>query len=74
MEIQRGTYRHFKGGEYHVIGVATHSETGVQMVIYQALYGDHALWARPAAMWFQTVMYQGRQVPRFTYIGEEHKR
>ena len=74
MEIQRGTYRHFKGGEYHVIGVATHSETGEQMVIYQALYGDHALWARPAAMWFQTVMYQGRQVPRFTYIGEEHKR
>ncbi len=57
-------YRHFKGGEYHVIGVATHSETGEQMVIYQALYGDHALWARPAAMWFQTVMYQGRQVPR----------
>ncbi len=70
MEIQSGIYRHFKGGEYRVIGIATHSETGEQVVVYQALYGEHTLWARPAAMWFQTVEYQGRQVPRFTYLEE----
>lgn len=71
MELQKGRYRHFKGGEYRLIGVATHSETGEQMVVYQALYGERALWTRPAAMWVQTVEYQGRQVPRFTYLGED---
>ena len=70
MEIQSGIYRHFKGGEYRVIGIATHSETGEQVVVYQALYGEHTLWARPAAMWCQTVEYQGRQVPRFTCLEE----
>lgn len=53
-----------------MIGIATHSETGEQVVVYQALYGEHTLWARPAAMWFQTVEYQGRQVPRFTCLEE----
>lgn len=74
MEILKGKYRHFKGKEYRVLGVATHSETGVPMVVYQALYGDHALWVRPAEMWFQAVEYHGREIPRFTYLGEEEKR
>ena len=71
-EIKPGRYRHFKGMEYEVIGVAKHSETLEPMVIYRALYGDGALWARPAEMWNETVERDG-QVPhqRFTYIGEK---
>lgn len=70
MEIQNGKYRHFKGGEYRVLGVASHSETGEPMVVYQALYGDRSLWVRPAAMWLETVEYEGRKVRRFTYMEE----
>lgn len=70
MEIQNGKYRHFKGGEYRVLGVASHSETGEPMVVYQALYGDRSLWVRPAAMWLETVEYEGQKVRRFTYMEE----
>ncbi len=73
MEIRPGRYRHFKGGEYRVIGLATHSETGEQLVIYQALYEAKRLWARPAEMWAQNVAVNGRTVPRFTYLGEEEE-
>ncbi len=69
--IRPGRYRHFKGGEYQVLGVATHSETLEPMVVYRALYGEMGLWVRPAVMWQETVEHQGRQVQRFTYIGEE---
>ena len=50
-EIKPGRYRHFKGNEYEVLGMATHSETFEPMVIYRALYGTHNLWVRPASMW-----------------------
>ena len=73
MEIVPGRYRHFKGNEYEVIGVAKHSETLEPMVIYRALYGDGELWARPAEMWNDTVERDGRTLQRFTYI-EEKKR
>ena len=69
-EIRPGRYRHFKGGEYQVLGVAKHSETLEPMVVYRALYGESGLWVRPAAMWNETVEREGRTFRRFTYIGE----
>ena len=71
MEIKLGRYRHFKGMEYEVIGVAGHSETLEPMVVYRALYGDGGLWVRPAAMWNETVERDGKVCQRFTYIEEE---
>ena len=68
--IQPGRYRHFKGGEYRVLGTARHSETLEEMVVYQALYGERGLWVRPAAMWAEVVERDGRRQPRFAYIGE----
>lgn len=71
MKVPNGLYRHFKGGEYRVLGMATHSETGEALVVYQALSDDRPLWARPAAMWFETVEHEGRKVQRFTRVEEE---
>lgn len=68
--IRLGRYRHFKGGEYEVIGVARHSETLEEMVVYRALYGEGGLWVRPASMWDETVERDGKTFKRFTYIGE----
>ena len=70
MEIEPGRYRHFKGNEYEVIGVAKHSETLEEMVVYRALYGEHGLWVRPAAMWNETVERGGKMYRRFTKIEE----
>ena len=70
-ELKPGRYRHFKGKEYEVIGVASHSETLEPMVVYRALYGEGGLWVRPAAMWHERVDREGYSGPRFTYIGEE---
>ena len=69
-EIKPGRYRHFKGNEYEVIGLARHSETQEEMVIYRALYGDFGLWVRPARMWNETVERDGKTFLRFTYIGQ----
>lgn len=68
--VRPGRYRHFKGNEYQVLGVARHSETEEEMVVYRALYGEGGLWVRPAAMWPETVTRDGVTQPRFTYIGE----
>lgn len=70
-EIRPGRWRHFKGNEYMVLGIAQHSETLEPMVVYRALYGDGGLWVRPAAMWLETVERDGQSFPRFTYIGDE---
>ena len=70
-EIKLGRYRHFKGMEYEVIGIAKHSETLEEMVVYRALYGEGGLWVRPAAMWNETVARDGQTLLRFTYIGEK---
>lgn len=70
MDLKPGIYRHFKGKEYRLIGVASHSETLEPMVVYQALYGEGGLWARPAAMWNEHVEREDYQGPRFIYIGE----
>lgn len=68
--IRPGRYRHFKGNEYEVLYVARHSETEEPVVVYRAMYGDRAVWVRPAAMWTEEVLYQGKTVPRFCYIGD----
>ena len=68
--IKKGRYRHYKGNEYEVIGIARHSETLESMVIYRALYGDGDLWARPAAMWDETVLTANGPVKRFALIEE----
>ena len=69
--IKPGRSRHFKGREYEVIGVAKHSETLEEMVVYRQLYGEHGLWVRPASMWEETVERDGKTYKRFTYIGDE---
>lgn len=68
--IKPGRYRHFKGKEYEVLGVARHSETEEELVVYLALYGDFGLWVRPVSMWNETVERDGKTFRRFTYIGE----
>ena len=70
MEIKPGKYRHFKGNYYEVIGIAHHSETMEEMVVYRALYAEQGLWVRPAAMWTETVDRDGYHGPRFQYIND----
>ena len=70
MELKLGKYRHFKGKEYQLLGIATHSETMEPMVVYRALYGEQGLWVRPASMWTENVERDGYRGPRFQYIGE----
>ncbi len=69
-KIKLGKYRHFKGNEYEVIGIAQHSETLEPMVVYKALYGDGGLWVRPASMWDETITRDGKTFKRFEYIGK----
>ena len=69
-KIKLGKYRHFKGGEYEVLGIAKHSETQEEMVIYRALYGEREIWVRPASMWNEQIQKDGKTFSRFTYIGE----
>ena len=63
--IRTGRYRHYKGNEYEVIGVAKHSETEEAFVVYRALYGERGLWVRPLAMFLETVIVEGSPRPRF---------
>lgn len=65
-----GRYRHFKGGEYEVLGTATHSETYEKLVVYRPLYNETGLWVRPLAMFLESVNHEGKVVSRFTRIGE----
>lgn len=69
-EPKPGLYRHYKGNEYRVIGLARHTETEETLVVYQALYGARGLWVRPAAMFGEAVEIGGRRVPRFERVGE----
>ena len=70
MEIRLGRYRHFKGNEYQVLGVASHSETLEPMVVYRALYGEGGLWVRPVSMWNEMVERDGYSGPRFIFVEE----
>jgi hypothetical protein len=66
--LRPGRYRHFKGGEYEVLGVARHSEGLEDMVVYRPLYNDTGLWVRPLSMFLETVEYNGRIQPRFALL------
>ena len=70
MDLKPGKYRHFKGKEYQLIGIANHSETMEPMVVYRALYGQQGLWVRPVTMWSEHVERDGYSGPRFEYIEE----
>ena len=74
MAIVPGLYRNYKGREYHVLGVARHSETEEEFVVYRALYGECGLWVRPAAMFVQAVVVDGRTQPRFQFIQDDSGR
>lgn len=64
-----GRYRHYKGGEYQVIGTARHSETDERLVVYRCLYDNDSLWVRPLVMFVETVAIDGRKVSRFERCG-----
>lgn len=67
--VQPGRYRHYKKGhEYEVLGVARHSETEEEYVVYRACYGNHGLWVRPTAMFLETVIVDGHSCPRFQFL------
>ncbi|MBV8046323.1 MAG: DUF1653 domain-containing protein [Paludibacterium sp.] len=68
MQPVPGIYRHYKGQLYEVLGIARHSETEEALVMYRALYGEYGLWARPQAMFNQTVTSSDGDVPRFALV------
>lgn len=70
MTILPGRYRHYKGREYEVLGVARHSETEEEFVVYRAQYGERGLWIRPAVMFLETVTVAGHTLPRFQLVTE----
>jgi len=70
-DVKQGRYRHYKGKEYSVLGVARHSETEEELVVYRKEYGDHGLWVRPKTMFLEMVEVAGQSVPRFRYLGPQ---
>lgn len=69
MELQRGIYQHYKGKLYHVLHVATHSETEEKLVVYQCLYGDYSIWIRPLSMFTESInTSDDREVERFKLV------
>jgi len=69
--VKQGVYQHYKGQYYEIIGVAKHSETLQELVVYRALYGEYGLWVRPAEMFCEQVEVDGKSVPRFRFVGTE---
>jgi hypothetical protein len=68
--IKPGKYRHYKGKEYEVVGVAKHSETLEELVVYKALYGEGQIWIRPLNMFLEEVDVDGKKILRFKHIGK----
>ncbi len=68
--VKPGVYKHYKGNSYRVLGEAKHSETLEEMVVYQALYGEQNVWVRPKSMFFDHVVKDGQELPRFTWISD----
>jgi hypothetical protein len=71
--VKEGRYRHYKGKEHIVLGVARHSETLEELVVYRQDYGDHGLWVRPLEMFLEAVEVDGEMVPRFEFLGEKSR-
>jgi len=69
--IRSGRYRHYKGNDYQVIGIARHSETEEELIVYRKLYDDGSLWVRPLAMFMEDVTLDGKLTPRFEWLGEQ---
>ena len=74
--LNLGIYSHYKGKEYEVIGIAKHSETLEDMVVYKALYESDKfdkdqMWIRPLSMFIEKVIVEGKEIPRFEYIGNK---
>ncbi len=67
MKIKPGIYTHYKGNEYLVIDIATHSETEEQLVVYKTLYGNYDLWVRPLDMFTESITIDNQEVPRFRW-------
>lgn len=65
-----GLYRHYKGNLYEVVDTVRHSETLEPLTLYRALYGEHGLWVRPAAMFMEDVDIEGVQQPRFAKVSD----
>ncbi|MEM1188239.1 MAG: DUF1653 domain-containing protein [Pseudomonadota bacterium] len=68
--LPRGRYRHYKGGEYDVYGVARHSESDERFVVYRPCYGERGLWIRPLNMFLESVEVDGTATPRFAFVSE----
>ena len=75
IDVKLGKYKHYKGKYYEVLGIAKHSETLEELVVYKALYdseefGKDALWVRPKKMFLETINIENRDIQRFEYVGE----
>ena len=73
VKVKNGIYQHYKGNKYEVIGIAKHSETLEDLVVYRALYDNNVsqLWVRPLKMFTETIENDGKEIERFKYIGEK---
>lgn len=68
--MKLGLYKHYKGNPYNLMGLARHSESLEEMVVYQAMYGDYRLWVRPKELFFGTLMVDGKEVQRFSFVDD----
>lgn len=66
--LKLGKYRHYKGKEYEVLGMAKHSETLEELVVYRVLYDKGQIWVRPLKMFVEVVEVDGKKIPRFRYV------
>ncbi|MBN9543319.1 MAG: DUF1653 domain-containing protein [Alphaproteobacteria bacterium] len=68
--MKLGIYEHYSGKKYRVLGLARHTETLEEMVVYHSLYGDYGIWVRPKAMFEETVEINNQVQSRFTFLSE----